>query len=141
MRVNLLNVYPCINLLVNVTQMLIKRVTLAKILTIKLSFISLIRFHTQMNINFIKVIKNNIRTQYQIMTLVAKIWIKHISEGNGPNHILRLLIPQVTIPYIAAWKKRKKTKVKSNNYLNFQLFMSFHCTALPPSISMCLLEN
>ena len=125
-----MNVYPCINLLLNVTQILIKRVILTKILTIKLSFISRIRFHTQMNMNFIKVMKNNIKTQYQIMILVAKTWIKHISEGNGPNHILRLLIPQVTIPYIAAWKKEKNYGENSSSKLarnlrKFEPLMSY----------------
>ena len=73
-----------------------------KIATIKSSFISRIRFHTHINMNFIKVTENSIKTLNQTMTLVANTWIKHILKGKGPNHILILLIPQITIPYPAA---------------------------------------
>ena len=83
------------------TQIPMKIAMLTKILTIKSSFISLIRFHTQMNKNFINVTKKSIVRPYQIVTFDAHIWIKHNSKGKGPNHTLMLLIPHVTMPYMA----------------------------------------
>ena len=86
------------------TKILMKIAQLTKILTIKLSFMSGILFHTQRNINFINVTKKRILRLYQIMTFFAHIWIKHTSKYKGPNHTLIFLIPHVTIQYIAPWE-------------------------------------
>ena len=71
---------------------------LTAIRTIKSSFIVLILFQTQINMNLVIVTITIITTPNQSTIFVNAIWVWQRNTGSGPKKTRRFLIPQTTMP-------------------------------------------
>ena len=84
-------------------QTLIRTAQLTEILNRRSSFICRIRFHMQININFVKVMRNKLRVMNQIDISVNVRLSWHTTKGSGPNQTLALLIPHIIMLNIAPY--------------------------------------